>query len=36
MKKTWIVVITIIITGLIVGGLTYYFVNRSAQSDKKA
>jgi len=36
MKKTWIVVITIIITGLIVGGLTYYFINRSAQSDKKS
>jgi len=33
-KPVWIVVISVLITGLVVGGLTYFFINRAATSDK--
>lgn len=35
MKNIWIIIVTVILTGLIVGGGTYYFVNSEAEKDKK-
>lgn len=36
MKTIWVVVITVVITGVLVGGGTYYFLNKQATDDKNA
>lgn len=36
MKKIYLILITVIVTGLVVGGLTYYSTNRSAQLQKES
>jgi len=35
MKNIWIIALSVVLTGAIIGGGTYYFVNSKAEKDKK-